>query len=408
MPIVDRATNLLAQSEAEVISAKPIFFVTHSLGGLIVKEMLRTADTLGRPAWKEIVRQTRGIVFLATPHRGSGTADFFKALGSILRISVSVRELEANAAYLRGLNLWYQNNVSRLRIESSVLFETQNTLGVRVVNEASADPGIPGVIPIPIDSDHFGICKPLREDLVYKTTSQFIGRLLEDETALDPGSHHGLLHYEDGDEGDITPTRNLKVDRMRDYQRRKKRRSDGCLEIARIDVRSEDCLWYGLPGLSGDMIHRPEHFMDKEVGHLYTLAKYFFHQSPGDKKNKFRVPDPILDLIVVNNSNKTLVIKTLSVAALAVWTIGKAIPIPKIIRPMAAYAIKVDFEKRFSTLSFDEPLFLEHGGVWRFFLRLVEFNSSVGAFGNESLISLRFEDNISFTESEPIYFGIVI
>jgi hypothetical protein len=142
MPISDRATQLLALLEAKQLLGTPMVFVVHSLGGLVVKEMLRIAETYQNKAWENVARQTLGIVFLATPHSGSSIAGYLGALGALLRLSVSVRELEANAAPLRDLNLWYRNNVRRLAIQTRVFFETQQTNGLRVVNESSADPAI--------------------------------------------------------------------------------------------------------------------------------------------------------------------------------------------------------------------------------------------------------------------------
>jgi hypothetical protein len=38
------------------------------MGGLLVKEMLRNAQTFNR---QSVIKQTKGIVFLSTPHTGS-------------------------------------------------------------------------------------------------------------------------------------------------------------------------------------------------------------------------------------------------------------------------------------------------------------------------------------------------
>jgi hypothetical protein len=178
MPISDRAMQTLALLESNQLLRSPAFFITHSLGGLVVKEMIRIADTYHNEAWRSLARQTSGIVFLATPHSGSRIADYLGALGSVLRLSVSVRELEANAPPLRDLNLWYRNNARRLAIKTSVFFETQNTKGVRVVDEASADPGIEGVFPIPVDADHFSICKlDSQDELQFSSVANFIQKL---------------------------------------------------------------------------------------------------------------------------------------------------------------------------------------------------------------------------------------
>jgi hypothetical protein len=178
MPISDRAMQLLALFEARGQLRGPMIFVVHSLGGLVVKEMIRIAETYQNKAWEIVARQTLGVVFLATPHSGSRIPYYLSSLGRMLRLSVSVRELEANAAPLRDLNLWYRNNARRLAIQTRVFFESQQTNGVRIVDEASADPGIEGVFPIPVDADHISICKlDSRDTLVFSSVANFVREL---------------------------------------------------------------------------------------------------------------------------------------------------------------------------------------------------------------------------------------
>ena len=39
-----------------------------AMGGLLVKQVLRTANDSSNPKWKAILDQTRGVCFIATPH----------------------------------------------------------------------------------------------------------------------------------------------------------------------------------------------------------------------------------------------------------------------------------------------------------------------------------------------------
>ena len=76
---------------------------------------------------------------------------------------------------LRELNTWYRNNVAALDIKTEVFYEKKKRSGILVVNATSADPGISGVIPIPVDSDHAHICKPSsKNQLTYVKVKKFV------------------------------------------------------------------------------------------------------------------------------------------------------------------------------------------------------------------------------------------
>ncbi len=179
MPLADRATNVLALLETEGLGERPIVFVTHSMGGLLTKQLLRHARDFGDPNWVKVAGQTRGIVFLSTPHSGSDIAGWVKHIGLVLRSTVSVDELRAHDPRLRELNTWFRNNVQLMQIRAEVYCEKLPTRGFVVVNETSADPGIAGVVAVPLDDDHISICKPTsRNTLVYKRTLRFIQQCL--------------------------------------------------------------------------------------------------------------------------------------------------------------------------------------------------------------------------------------
>jgi len=175
MPLADRATNALAMLEAAGFGERPVLFVCHSLGGLLVKQMLRHSVDYGVPSWGAIARQTRGIVFLSTPHSGSDISNWLKYLGLVLRLTTSVDELKAHDPRLRELNTWFRNSPLVADIAIQVYCEKQSVAGLLVVNETSADPGLKGVIPVPLDENHVSICKPeSREKLVYSRIRRFV------------------------------------------------------------------------------------------------------------------------------------------------------------------------------------------------------------------------------------------
>jgi len=180
MPLVDRATHTLALMETDDIGKRPVLFITHSMGGLLIKQMLRHAHDFGSQEWKTIVEQTRGIVFLSTPHSGADIANWVRHIRKLVQLTVSVEELEANHPRLRELNQLYRNNEKLKNIKMQVYCEKKQINGILVVDETSADPSIPGVIPIPMDEDHISICRPQsKESLIYRRTKRFIEDCLE-------------------------------------------------------------------------------------------------------------------------------------------------------------------------------------------------------------------------------------
>ncbi|KAH9215120.1 hypothetical protein DL95DRAFT_501463, partial [Leptodontidium sp. 2 PMI_412] len=55
----------------------PIFFICHSLGGILFKKCLLLANER-KELYGSILTSTRGVAFFGTPHRGSGSASLSK------------------------------------------------------------------------------------------------------------------------------------------------------------------------------------------------------------------------------------------------------------------------------------------------------------------------------------------
>jgi tetratricopeptide (TPR) repeat protein len=176
MPIQDRAKNvlecLLGSRELRDI---PLVFVCHSLGGLVVKQVLRAAD--GRRNYSAeadaFLDSVKGVVFIATPHTGSGKGTLLDKLRLIVWPSASTLDLVRNNANLRDLNVWYRNWSDRIR--HKVFYEKQRTTAGIIVRDDSSDPGLLHIDPVGVDANHLGISKPINDsDLVYIRTRDFI------------------------------------------------------------------------------------------------------------------------------------------------------------------------------------------------------------------------------------------
>ncbi|KAL7915400.1 hypothetical protein GGI35DRAFT_466844 [Trichoderma velutinum] len=81
---------------------RPLVFVAHSLGGIVVKEMLAKSSSSPETDFRNIVESTAMVLFLGTPHRGSqGVA----ALGEVARSVVSSLGMETTPVILDALGL---------------------------------------------------------------------------------------------------------------------------------------------------------------------------------------------------------------------------------------------------------------------------------------------------------------
>lgn len=181
--IYDRAQTVLEELLSNPDFQKcPLVFITHSMGGLIVKQVLREADRrsqIGDEGAKRIISATKAVVFIATPHLGSYQATLLRRLSFLVWPSEATQDLAANSASLRELHQWYIDWPAAKRIRHLEFQETKDTYGFGVVSRA-----VPGLntTPIPIDENHINACKPLsRDNPPYKRTRQLIEEILKSD-----------------------------------------------------------------------------------------------------------------------------------------------------------------------------------------------------------------------------------
>lgn len=69
----------------QTAQSRPIIFVCHSLGGLVVKEALITSKSYveRHPTLATIAVNTMGIIFMGTPHRGSKQEEYGDILAKV-------------------------------------------------------------------------------------------------------------------------------------------------------------------------------------------------------------------------------------------------------------------------------------------------------------------------------------
>jgi hypothetical protein len=182
MALPDRAANLIPTMLYNGIGSRGTIFVCHSLGGLVVKQILRHSSEMAIPEWFPLADSTLGVAFLATPHAGSSLASFAKIV-DVSRPTRTVLALTGHCPHLKELADWYRQNVTRLGIETDAYAESRRIRRgfrlITVVTTTSANPGIKGCITTSLDADHLDICKPTsRETDAYRDIEMFIRRQL--------------------------------------------------------------------------------------------------------------------------------------------------------------------------------------------------------------------------------------
>jgi pimeloyl-ACP methyl ester carboxylesterase len=177
MPLPERARSVLDLLMNYGIGNRPLIFITHSLGGLLVKAMLRAAQGFKNPEWERLLANTKGVAFLATPHAGAALGTMADALRS-LGISKNATQLVSNDSHLLDLATWYSENANNLGISTIAYYEKLRCKGFKIVDEGSANPNVQGCIPIPADANHMDICKPKdKYDPVYLGLLRFVSKL---------------------------------------------------------------------------------------------------------------------------------------------------------------------------------------------------------------------------------------
>lgn len=124
--VYDIAWDFLVALEAErrTERLRPALFVVHSLGGIVVKEMLRRSCGChrGQTHLQDIFRSTAGVIFFGTSHGG---ADPRGILQHIAEKAIKAAEFSVNAQILNTL-LSRSERLRELKDEFDPMTEEQN------------------------------------------------------------------------------------------------------------------------------------------------------------------------------------------------------------------------------------------------------------------------------------------
>nr|XP_017200939.1 protein SERAC1 isoform X3 [Oryctolagus cuniculus] len=178
--IAFRSTELLRKLRAAGVGDRPVIWVSHSMGGLLVKKMLVEASK--KPEMSTVINNTRGMIFYSVPHHGSHLAEYSVNVRYLLFPSLEVKELSKDSPALKTLQDDFLEFAKDKNFQVLNFVETLPTyigsmIKLHIVPVESADLGIGDVIPV--DVNHLNICKPKRKDaFLYQRTLQFIRETL--------------------------------------------------------------------------------------------------------------------------------------------------------------------------------------------------------------------------------------
>ncbi|KAM7203860.1 hypothetical protein V8F20_003866 [Naviculisporaceae sp. PSN 640] len=190
------AKDLLYSLLREKVPRRPIIFVAHSLGGLLVKEVLRRSHESEEYEVKDIVKSAIGVIFMGTPHRGSpGLAE----LGDTVRRMISTLfRVDTNSSLLQTLGsgsnlelelgreaflvLWrtYDFRVKTFQEAYGIIGVNVGPLNEKVVSDLSSTLDDPREHAETISANHMDMCRfKNREDPGYRKLSSEINGVMK-------------------------------------------------------------------------------------------------------------------------------------------------------------------------------------------------------------------------------------
>ncbi|KAK0123332.1 hypothetical protein ONS96_010326 [Cadophora gregata f. sp. sojae] len=139
---------------------RPIIFICHSLGGLVVKQALVRAHE--RDRFSSLLAHVCGIAFFGTPHRGSDLASWAAMMGNLLK-------------------------AASFGTSTNTKFAKELTSRSEVVEKQSATLDLPNEAPIALSGNHRSICRFASENeqryrTVWSNLQEMITTVIINET----------------------------------------------------------------------------------------------------------------------------------------------------------------------------------------------------------------------------------
>ncbi|XP_031359152.1 protein SERAC1-like [Photinus pyralis] len=188
--IDERSDEFLTSLLQAGVGDRPIIWITHSMGGLIVKNLLWKAWESNSKRARKLCLNSKGIVFYSTPHIGSRIANLNATASLLLWPSVEIQELREDSQGLYKIQENFLQFIKQVPLKVLSFVETKSTLvtaikfNVLFVDSHSGNPSIGEYFEVP--QDHLGICKPAnRMSFLYQKVLHFIQEIVEETKVKD-------------------------------------------------------------------------------------------------------------------------------------------------------------------------------------------------------------------------------
>ncbi|KAI9764473.1 MAG: hypothetical protein M1840_008399 [Geoglossum simile] len=167
--ISQHGRDLEVRLERDIEDEKPIVFVAHSLGGIIVKDAIHRS--------KRCRERTKLIIFLGTPHRGSMYAGWGQIAANLARVALQdankkiLETLEVNSEVLDNIHENFKNLVFKGGMKIHSFQEAKGIAGIKgldgkVVDDFSSKLDLPRELETveSIDANHMQMARYCSKD----------------------------------------------------------------------------------------------------------------------------------------------------------------------------------------------------------------------------------------------------
>lgn len=145
---------------------RPLIFIAHSLGGIVVKKAIIIAHEQ-QSYYGAIGESTLGIIFMGTPHRGSELVPWAMMFSNVVNLATLgngvhknlLRQLDRKSNILTDISRQFMHRAPSLKIMSFIEQQAERPLNTLVVPEYSAILGLPNEMIIPLNASHRSMCR---------------------------------------------------------------------------------------------------------------------------------------------------------------------------------------------------------------------------------------------------------